>query len=130
MADPMMVASQVEKIKLGFGIKEVVLVGDREMLTSARIESLKPTGLGPISALRSTQIDKLVRSWDLQLWLFDQQGLAEIASPDLPGDGLVVCRNPHLAKAGSRLSNSASLAPATWCCPRNGADRHSSVFHT
>src|SRR5579859_1664896 len=66
VADPMTVAAQVEKIKDRFGISEVVLVGDRGMLTSARIEALKPTGLGWISALRSDAIAALVKSGDLQ----------------------------------------------------------------
>lgn len=110
VADPMTVAAQVEKIRERFGIAEVVLVGDRGMLTSARIEALKPTGLSWISALRSDQIAGLVRSGDLQLSLFDERDLAEIASPDFPGERLVVCKNPALAEERARKREELLLA--------------------
>ncbi|MGH7903979.1 MAG: IS1634 family transposase, partial [Candidatus Dormibacteraceae bacterium] len=104
-ADPNTVAAQVDKIKQRFGIAEVVLVGDRGMLTSARIEALKSVGgMGWISALRSPQIAALVKGGHLQLSLFDQRNLAEISSPDFPGERLIVCKNPALAedRAGKR----------------------------
>ncbi len=111
LADPMTVAAQVEKLKHRFGIAEVVLVGDRGMLTSARIEALKEVGgMGWISALRSTQIEALVNSGDLQLSLFDQRNLVEISSPRFPGERLVVCKNPALAQDRSRKREELLLA--------------------
>ena len=95
MADPMTVAAQVDKLKNRFGIAEVVMVGDRGMLTSARIEALREVGgVGWISALRSVQIEALVNSGDLQLGMFDKRNLAEISSDKFPGERLVVCKNP------------------------------------
>jgi hypothetical protein len=110
-ADPNTVAAQVDKLKQRFGIAEVVLVGDRGMLTSARIEALKEVGgVGWISALRSTQIEALVRQGQLQLSLFDQRNLAEISSPDFPGERLVVCKNPALAQDRARKREELLLA--------------------
>lgn len=101
--DPATVASQVTKLKERFGIEEVVLVGDRGMLTSARIKALKEVGgIGWISALRSDQIEALVNSGDLQLGLFDERNLVEITSPKFPGERLVVCKNPALAEERAR----------------------------
>jgi hypothetical protein len=101
--DPATVASQVTKLKEQFGVQEVVLVGDRGMLTSARIESLKEVaGISWISALRSDQIEALVDSGDLQLGLFDERNLVEITSPKFPGERLVVCKNPALAEERAR----------------------------
>lgn len=103
LADPMTVAAQVDKLKERFGIAEVVLVGDRGMLTSARIEALKQAGgVSWISALRSVQIATLIKDGDLQLGLFDQHNLAEISSPRFPGERLVVCKNPALAEDRAR----------------------------
>lgn len=98
-ADPSTVGKQIEKILHRFGLKRVVMVGDRGMLTQARIdEELRPIeGLDWISALRSSQISSLVESSTIQMELFDQRNLAEISSPDFPGERLVVCRNPALA---------------------------------
>jgi transposase len=111
-ADPMTVASQVDKLKNRFGISEVVLVGDRGMLTSARIEALKDVGgVGWISALRSTQIEALVKHGHIhQLGLFDKRNLAEISSPDFPGERLVVCKNPALAQDRARKREELLLA--------------------
>ena len=111
MADPNTVAAQVDKLKNRFGITEVVLVGDRGMLTSARIEALKEVGgIGWISALRSTQIEALVNSGDIQLGLFDQRNLVEISSPKFPGERLVVCKNPALAQDRARKREELLLA--------------------
>ena len=98
-ADPSTLAAQVDKLKQRFRLKRVVLVGDRGMITSARIEAdLKPAGLDWITALRAPAIQALLaEDSPLQLSLFDQQDMAEIASPDYPGERLVVCKNPDLA---------------------------------
>ena len=110
-ADPNTVAAQVDKLKNRFGIAEVVLVGDRGMLTSARIEALKEVGgVGWISALRSTQIEALVKHGQIQLGLFDKRNLAEISSPDFPGERLVVCKNPGLAQDRARKREELLLA--------------------
>ncbi len=111
MADPSTVASQVDKLKNRFGIADVVLVGDRGMLTSARIEALKDVGgIGWISALRSVQIEALVNSGDLQLGMFDKRNLAEISSPRFPEERLVVCKNPALAQDRARKREELLLA--------------------
>ena len=110
-ADPNTVAAQVDKLKNRFGIAEVVLVGDRGMLTSARIEALKSVGgLGWISALRSPQIEALVRRGDIQLGLFDERNLVEISSHDFPDERLVVCKNPALAQDRARKREELLLA--------------------
>ncbi len=96
--DPSTVADQADKLQQKFGLSSVVLVGDRGMLTQTQIKELKKhPGLGWITALRSAAIRKLVDSGALQLSLFDEKNLAEIASPDFPGERLVVCYNPLLA---------------------------------
>jgi hypothetical protein len=110
--DPATVAAQVDKLKQRFDLQRVVLVGDRGMLTQARIDKdLAPAGLDWISAVRAPAIRGLVESRALQLSLFDQRDLAEIASPDYPGERLVVCRNPLLA--GERARKRAELLDAT-----------------
>lgn len=102
--DPKTVASQVSKLRQRFHLKQIVLVGDRGMLTSARIrEDLQPEqGLQWISALKSIQIQQLVHGGALQLSLFDQRDLAEIQHPSYPGERLIACRNPLLAEERSR----------------------------
>ncbi len=96
-ADPNTVPDQVNKIRKRFGLTHVVMVGDRGMLTQARIDALRDNpGVGWISALRSTDIRELVESDCLQLSLFDQQNLAEIKSDAYPGERLVACYNPLL----------------------------------
>lgn len=102
--DPTTVAPQVNKLRQRFGLKQVILVGDRGMLTSARIrEDLKPQeGLLWISALKSVQIQQLVAGGALQLSLFDQRDLAEIQHPSYQGERLIACRNPLLAEERSR----------------------------
>ena len=102
--DPTTVASQVEKLRGRFGLARVVLVGDRGMITSARIEEdLKPQpGLGWITSLRGPAIRKLVEGGFVQMSLFDQRDLAEITSPEFPGERLIVCRNPLLCEERKR----------------------------
>ena len=97
--DPTTVPDQVEKIRGRFGLERVVLVGDRGMLTETQITHLKRhPGLGWISALRHHQIRRLVESEAVQLSLFDERHLAEVRSPDYPGERLIVCHNPLLAE--------------------------------
>ena len=109
--DPKTVASQVTKVKDRFGITKVVLVGDRGMLTAARLrEDVAPEGLDWITALRAPQVKKLVRGGDLQLTLFDTQDLAEITSPDFPGERLVACKNPFLQAERARKRESLLTA--------------------
>jgi len=97
-ADPTTVPDQVHKLRERFGLDRVVLVGDRGMLTQVQIDALKAhPELGWISALRSTSIRKLVRDQTLQMSLFDEQNLAEITSPEFPGERLIACYNPLLA---------------------------------
>ena len=104
-------ASQVTKVKDRFGITKVVLVGDRGMLTAARLrEDVRPEGLDWITALRAPQVKKLVRDGDLQLTLFDVQDLAEITSPDFPGERLVACMNPFLEAERARKRESLLAA--------------------
>jgi hypothetical protein len=102
-ADPATLDAQLVKLRDRFGLTDVVLVGDRGMLTSARIERLRELGgFGWVSCLRSGAIRRLVEAGDLQLSLFDERNLAEITSPDFPGERLVVCRNPVLAAERAR----------------------------
>lgn len=98
-ADPRTVASQIKKLKERFGLERVILVGDRGMLTCARIEQDLKTagGIDWITCLRAPAIRKLVEAGAVQLSLFDERDLCEITSPDYPGERLVVCRNPLLA---------------------------------
>jgi len=92
----------VEDVRERFGIKDVVVVGDRGMITQAHAEAMTKAGVGFVSALKSSQIRTLVRAGDLQLSLFDETNLAEITSADFPGERLVVCRNPALAAERAR----------------------------
>ena len=102
-ADPATLDTQVDKIRSRFGLSDIVLVGDRGMLTSARIERLREVGgIGHMSCLRAPAIRALVEAGDLQLSLFDERNLAEITSPEFPGERLVVCRNPALATERAR----------------------------
>ncbi len=102
-ADPATVETAVDKLRVRFGLTDIVLVGDRGMLTSARIERLRETGgIGWVSCLRAPAIRRLVDAGDLQLGLFDERNLAEITSPQFPGERLVVCRNPALAAERAR----------------------------
>lgn len=102
-ADPMTLSAQIDKLKERFGLSRVVLVGDRGMITNARIrDELRPAGLDWITALRAPQIRALLDAGAFQLSLFDERDLAEITAPDLPGERLVVCRNPLLAEERTR----------------------------
>jgi len=103
-ADPKTLAPQIDKLKQRFRLQRLVMVGDRGMLTSARIDAtLRPAGLDWITALRAPAIKALAaEGGPLQPSLFDHRDMAEIASPDFPGERLVVCRNPLLADERAR----------------------------
>lgn len=135
-ADPNTVKRQLIKVRQRFGIQRVVLVGDRGMITDARIrEDLIDTeGIDWITALRAPQIAALVESGHLQLSLFDTRDMAEISHPDYPGERLVVCRNPYLAyqragkreellKATERELDKIVKATLRECRPLKGADK-------
>ncbi len=101
--DPTTVPPQVEKFRKRFSLKHLVIVGDRGMLTQPQIEKLKEyPEIGWISALRSQAIRKLTRNKHIQMSIFDKKNLAEIRSPDFPGERLVACYNPALAEERSR----------------------------
>jgi len=106
IGDPSTLASQVSKLKERFALERVVLVGDRGLITQARLaETVKPAGLDWITALRAPAIRALVEAGTIQLSLFDQRDLAEVTSPDYPGERLVLCRNPLLAEERARKRN-------------------------
>lgn len=112
-ADPQTVGTVVEKLRQRFGLRQVVLVGDRGMLTTARLrEDLKTApGIEWITALRAPQIQQLVQAGTLQLGLFDERDLAEITAPAYPDERLVACRNTLLA--AQRRHTRAELLHAT-----------------
>ena len=103
-SDPKTVATQVDKLRQRFGLSDMVLIGDRGMITSARIREDLPAshGIQWISALRATQIQKLAAGGQLQMSLFDKTDLVEIAHPDFPGERLIACLNPLLAEERAR----------------------------
>ncbi len=102
-ADPTSFTAAVTKVRDRFGLADVVMVGDRGMITQARIDDLKDSpGAGWITALRAPAIKQLAAAGALQLSLFDQADLAEITHPDYPGERLVCCRNPALADERAR----------------------------
>jgi len=99
MADPATVPDQIDKLRQRFALRRVVLVGDRGLLTQTQIETLREyPGLGWISALRSEAIQGLLERGRLERSLFDRKDLAEIRSPDFPGERLIACYNPLLAE--------------------------------
>jgi len=98
--DPATLAAQIDKLKRRFGLAHVVLVGDRGMITQARLDAdIKPAKLDWITALRAPAIRALLDAGAFQLSLFDERDLAAITAPDYPGERLIVCRNPDLAAA-------------------------------
>ena len=109
--DPTTLAPQIAKLKQRFGLDHVVLVGDRGMITEARItEDIKSAGLDWITALRGPAIKDLLNSGALQLTLFDQRDMASITAPDFPGERLVVCRNADLAAERARKREALLVA--------------------
>jgi transposase len=112
--DPTTLAPQIDKLKQRFGLNHVVLVGDRGMITEARItKDIKSAGLDWITALRAPAIKDLLNSGALQLTLFDTRDMASITSPDFPGERLVVCRNADLAAERSRKREALLAATET-----------------
>src|SRR5712691_8202832 len=106
-ADPTTLSSAIAKLRQQFALTRVVLVGDRGMITSARIRDDfdAASGLDWITALRAPQIQQLVQGGTLQLSLFDQRDLAEITDPAYPGERLIACRNPLMAAQRARKRN-------------------------
>ena len=99
VADSQTLMPEVQRLRQDFGIEQLVMVGDRGMISSKAIAELRQIeGIGWISALKSVSIRALVEQGQLQLGLFDERNLLELSSPDYPGERLVACRNPELAK--------------------------------
>src|SRR6202795_527135 len=114
VGDPKTLPAQIKKLRERFRIARVILVGDRGMLTDARLrEDVRPIeGLDWITALRAPAIQALAAGGALQLSLFDQQDLAEITHPDYPGERLIVCKNPLLAEERARKRGELLAATA------------------
>ena len=125
VGDPTTVASQIQKIRERFKLKRVVVVGDRGMLTEARIrdEFKGVEGLDWISALRGPAIKKLMENKDFTMSLFDDRDMAEITSPDFPGERLMVCRNPLLAEDRRRTREELLKATEKVLAPITKATR-------
>jgi len=124
--DPGAFTAIVDVVRKKFELEQMVMVGDRGMITSARIRALnqredetqRPDAYGWITALRAPAISKLMADdGPLQLSLFDQQDLAEITSPDFPGERLIACRNPILAADRARTRNELLAATEKLLAP-------------
>jgi len=103
VADSQTFIPEVKRLREDFGIAQLVMVGDRGMISSKAIEELRETqGVGWITALKSVSIRALVEQGHLQLGLFDERNLVELSSPDYPGERLVACRNSELARLRAR----------------------------
>ncbi len=118
-ADPTAFISAVETVRNRFGLSQEVMVGDRGMITSARIEAIRALGgLGWITSLRAPAVRALAQGGVLQLSLFDEANLAEITGhPDYPGERLVACRNPALATERARKRGELATATETLLAP-------------
>ncbi len=102
---------QVTRLREKFGLKRIVMVGDRGMISQKAIDKMsKDSDLAWITALRSASIRALVEQGRVQMGLFDERNLLEISSPDFPGERLIVCRNPELAKLRVHTRNDLLLA--------------------
>jgi hypothetical protein len=100
--DDQTLPERLRALRERFGLRRLVLIVDRGMVTEANLEEIGQAGFAFITALRAPQVKRLVKRGELQLSLFDQQGLAEIASDDYPGERLVVCRNPLVGEERAR----------------------------
>jgi hypothetical protein len=111
--DPATFPAAVDAVRGTFGLRQMIMVGDRGMITSARIQALRELpGMAWITCLRGPAVKKLMADdGPLQLSLFDEQDLAEITSPEFPGERLIACRNPVLAE--ERARKRADLLAAT-----------------
>src|SRR6202165_4938142 len=99
VTDSKTLVPEVKRVREDFGIEQLVMVGDRGMISSKAIAELRETdGVGWITALKSVSIRALIEQGHLQLGLFDERNLVELSSPDFPGERLVACRNPELAR--------------------------------
>ena len=111
-ADPKTLMPEIDRLRTDFGVKQLVMVGDRGMISHKAIGQLREEeGVGWITALKSVSIRKLLKQGHLQLDLFDERNLFELTHPDYPGERLVACRNPELAKL--RAHKRESLLAAT-----------------
>ena len=111
-ADPRTLLPQVEKARDSFGIASLTMVGDRGMISNVQIEAMrKMEGVGWITALKSGAIAALVKEGQLQLDLFDERNLISLTSEDYPGERLVACHNPELARL--RAAKRKELIAAT-----------------
>jgi transposase len=111
-SDSVTLLPEIRKLRERYGLKQIAAVGDRGMISAKAIGELKTEGLDWITALKSAQIRELVEGGQLQLGLFDERSLFEIAHPDYPGERLVACRNPELAKRRGRKRQSLVEATA------------------
>jgi transposase len=99
VGDSLTLMPEVKRLRERFGVEQLVMVGDRGMISQKSIEQMRELdGVGWISALKNASIRALVEQRHLQLGLFDERNLVEISSPEFPGERLVACRNPELAK--------------------------------
>jgi transposase len=99
VADSQTLMPEVTRLREDFGIEQLVMVGDRGMISNQAIAAMREAdGIGWITALKSASIRALIEQGHLQLGLFDERNLVELGSPDYPGERLVACRNPELAK--------------------------------
>ncbi len=115
-ADPKAFISAVAKVRERFGQKEVVMVGDRGMITSARIEALRPLGgMSWITCLRAPAIRALAEDGAIQLSLFDEMNLAEITHPDYLKERLIACRNPIATQLADGLFAKSYLSVCVAC---------------
>jgi transposase len=122
VADSQTFLPEVERLRTSFGIERMVVVGDRGMISSKAIAELRQeAGVDWITALKSTSIRGLLEQGQLQLGLFDERNLVEIDSPDYPGERLVACRNPELAKR--RAHKRDDLLACTECSLEKVRDR-------
>jgi hypothetical protein len=129
-ADPAAFADAVEVVRDKFGLASLTMVGDRGMITGARITALKQSGpVGWLTALRAPAIAALAATdGPLQLSLFDEQDLAEISHPDYPGERLIACRNPLLAAERARTRSDLLAATDTARCRCDRRCRSAPVF--
>jgi transposase len=120
--DPTAFVAAVDKVRTKFGLERVVMVGDRGMITQARIDAVKALGgIGWVTALRAPAIKALAEAGTIQLSLFDETNLVEIAHPDYPDERLVACRNPALAAERARKRDELLAATEDLLKPINAA---------